>query len=721
MTDAQKTDWDALDLPVLTDLAEPAPATPAALPELPLDLPDFADVLAELPPLAGAAPSFDAPPLEIELPPELALDDGLGDAAAPDLPPPAFALQPLPSLDLALGEAAELKLEDVLPDWFATSGPAAPLAPEEDFAFELAARSAPPGAGESSSAPGDVPASAAVAGPALSLPPELDIDALLAEPSANVAPAANPSRPAVPVLQEALAPVENAASGVSGLESPTMDKRPLWEELPELDALTASGAAMPSQPVGAGDVRMPADSPATLAEPRGEAVAEAEEPAHPLASIDVDSLPRGVLGRSRLDDDPMAALKARLAALRANLDRIGTAPVQPEPPALPEATLAAPAVPAGADEERATDGLHDAVEPLPDAVLGEPAAEPASPLPNDDRPGSGLSEAVSTVSDAAVPGVLGFTENISAAAPEPFAVADAVATHEPQAGASAWPAPEESVQEASPAEVGIEHAVDANERVSESAVFEALAVPAAFACETPPFDSLSPSGDSAVAAEAAVADETEAIDLPWRDESRVENGAASPAAGAVDRLDAAEQAGSAEPRAECAEALAEPIAASVLPGPVESDQAVPAETASFADAAATTSAEPAADPLEPKTPDGAAEGVIPALAAAAALGGLAAAEPSTLAAAEPPEPAAAPATVVAEAALVDALYQHLLPRMKMEMGLWLQEALEAQTRQLLSGVMAQLKQDYDMMFGETLRESLRQAINEVGRADKEGH
>ncbi|RXZ42167.1 hypothetical protein [Crenobacter cavernae] len=707
MTDAQKTDWDALDLPVLTDLAEPAPVTPAALPELPLDLPDFADVLAELPPLAGTAPSFDAPPLEIELPPDEGLDDGLGDAAAPDLPPPAFALQPLPSLDLALGEAAELKLEDVLPDWFATSGPAAPLAPEEDFAFELAARSAPLGTGDLSSAPGDVPDSAAVAGHALSLPPELelDIDALLAEPSANVAQAANPSLPAVPVLQEALAPVENAASGVSELESPTPDKRPLWEELPELDALTASGAAMPGAP-------MPADSPATLAEPRGEAVAEAEEPAHPLASIDIDSLPRGVLGRSRLDDDPMAALKARLAALRANLDRTGTAPVQLEPPALPEATLATPAVLDSADEERATDGLHDAVEPLPDAILGEPA----SPLPNDDRPGSGLSEAVSTV-----PGALGFTENVSAAAPE-AAVEGAVAGGGAEnAGASAWPAQEESVQEASPAEVGIEQAIEAGEGVSESAVFEALAVPAAFACETPPFDSLPPSGDSAVAAEAAVADETEAIDLPWRDESRVENGAASPAAGAVDRLDAAEQAGSAEPRAECAEALAEPIAASALPGPVESDQAVPAETASFADAAATTSAEPAVDPLEPKTPDGAAEGVIPALAAAAVLGGLAAAEPSTLAAAEPQKPAAAPATVVAEAALVDALYQHLLPRMKMEMGLWLQEALEAQTRQLLSGVMAQLKQDYDMMFGETLRESLRQAINEVGRADKEGH
>lgn len=71
--------------------------------------------------------------------------------------------------------------------------------------------------------------------------------------------------------------------------------------------------------------------------------------------------------------------------------------------------------------------------------------------------------------------------------------------------------------------------------------------------------------------------------------------------------------------------------------------------------------------------------------------------------------------VVDERALVEAMYEKLLPRMKVELSLWLQDALELQAKNMLSGVMQQLKEDYDMLFGETLKESLRQAILALGR------
>lgn len=82
-----------------------------------------------------------------------------------------------------------------------------------------------------------------------------------------------------------------------------------------------------------------------------------------------------------------------------------------------------------------------------------------------------------------------------------------------------------------------------------------------------------------------------------------------------------------------------------------------------------------------------------------------------------PEPSCA---VVDEQALIDSLTQKILPRMKVELSLWLQDALEMQARQMLAGVMHQLKEDYEMLFNETLRESLRQAISEIGRDERDG-
>ncbi|WP_156168012.1 hypothetical protein [Vogesella sp. EB] len=64
-------------------------------------------------------------------------------------------------------------------------------------------------------------------------------------------------------------------------------------------------------------------------------------------------------------------------------------------------------------------------------------------------------------------------------------------------------------------------------------------------------------------------------------------------------------------------------------------------------------------------------------------------------------------------ALIDALYARVLPRMKVELTLWMQDALEMQAKQLMSGVMQHLKEDFDMMLAEALRESLREALREA--------
>ncbi|MCD4484169.1 hypothetical protein LQR31_06735 [Chromobacterium vaccinii] len=83
-----------------------------------------------------------------------------------------------------------------------------------------------------------------------------------------------------------------------------------------------------------------------------------------------------------------------------------------------------------------------------------------------------------------------------------------------------------------------------------------------------------------------------------------------------------------------------------------------------------------------------------------------------------------PATVLDEQALFNSLYERMLPRMKVELSLWLQDAIEVQAKQMLSGMMHQLKEDYEMLFGDALKESLRQALSDgdgVRRIGEDGH
>ncbi|MFD2448482.1 hypothetical protein ACFSQE_08600 [Vogesella fluminis] len=113
--------------------------------------------------------------------------------------------------------------------------------------------------------------------------------------------------------------------------------------------------------------------------------------------------------------------------------------------------------------------------------------------------------------------------------------------------------------------------------------------------------------------------------------------------------------------------------------------------------------------------------VVPAAMAMPAETGLAAATMQLSGIKEVSQPQVpAPETAPGEAqspldaeALTDALYARVLPRMKVELTLWMQDALEMQARQLMSGVMQHLKEDFDMMLAEALRESLREAIREA--------
>ena len=113
--------------------------------------------------------------------------------------------------------------------------------------------------------------------------------------------------------------------------------------------------------------------------------------------------------------------------------------------------------------------------------------------------------------------------------------------------------------------------------------------------------------------------------------------------------------------------------------------------------------------------------------------------PFTMAPAPEPEPqSVAPATIrvesvtpplaamaalgnVDEEALIEALYARVLPRMKVELTLWMQDALEQQAKQLMAGVMKQLKEDFDMMLAESLRSSLREALDEAASKQEPKH
>jgi hypothetical protein len=201
-----------------------------------------------------------------------------------------------------------------------------------------------------------------------------------------------------------------------------------------------------------------------------------------------------------------------------------------------------------------------------------------------------------------------------------------------------------------------------------------------------------------------------------------------------DMIRAAEQTLAEELRKQALLRMNAELAASMATAATVEPAADRAEEAEMV-AAAQPDPEPAAA-IEPELP------VVPAAAPATAPLAMSAPEPEAepipvplehrpveiinvagLASSSAPQPQMPPlrksyVTLVDENMLIDSLYHKILPRMKVELSLWLQDALDHQAKQMLSGVMHQLKEDYEMLFSETLRDSLRQAISEMGREDR---
>src|SRR5574343_1313269 len=130
--------WNALDLPVLTDVVEvDVPATEVPVYDFP----------AELDALAQAVPADEV--LELTLTPELTLDEVLGDETELDGDGVTTRqlIERLPSLDLEVDLPAELSLDDVLPGLEPLRRDDAP-APEADFAFSLEEETPAPAAAD---------------------------------------------------------------------------------------------------------------------------------------------------------------------------------------------------------------------------------------------------------------------------------------------------------------------------------------------------------------------------------------------------------------------------------------------------------------------------------------------------------------------------------------------------------------------------------------------
>ena len=132
MTDPKQSDngWNLQDLPVLTEVVAESAGE--------LEVPAF-DFSAELDELARSMPAPAEP--ELELPPELSLDDVLGDEPQPDDDAASLdaskLIERLPSLDLEVDEPGDLSLDDVLPGLAPVADVESSPVTDADFAFEL--------------------------------------------------------------------------------------------------------------------------------------------------------------------------------------------------------------------------------------------------------------------------------------------------------------------------------------------------------------------------------------------------------------------------------------------------------------------------------------------------------------------------------------------------------------------------------------------------------
>ncbi|SCK25240.1 hypothetical protein [Vogesella sp. LIG4] len=668
MTDPKQSDngWNLQDLPVLTDVVAESDDE--------LEVPAF-DFSAELDELARSLPPKEP---ELELPPELTLDDVLGapedagDASALDA---SKLIESLPSLDLEVDMPGDLSLDDVLPSPAPAAAPPAPAAEGEDFTFDL-----PAGA----------------AGEATPLAAEAGLDALFAR--ARFEPL---------LAEEALAAEQPAAPADHHAELAALHA--------ELEHF-AEPVEMPELPADAFLTQTPPEATLIPAAEPDPVWAESWQPAAAVAEEEAQpALPPALA-------EPAAA-EAAADSFHVSLDDLLQSLQPAQEHAAPLSAGEPPLLDAVIEEVGAPPAHPQAGEPLAGTVADGVADDVAAAASADDF--------AANVSDADWP----LADEAAAAAwsPEPLAVADAPSG--PGHNAAEPHLVEPPLVEVEPPVVEAPVAEAATEAAAELADDDGW----------PPEEG----EDTLVAVEGADADAfAEPAAAPAEPAAEAEM-AAMPHSISLDSLPTGVLGGGLGLAAAAAAAAAAAhmgASASSLPGgeawPLRSQLRGDSERDVELDWARDLHTEPpqgAALQDEPEamvmrsrrtvvddTPGAAAPRLedIPFHPVAASESPLVVSPPFTMApaaeapairveAVTPPLEAGPVLGGVDEGALIEALYQRVLPRMKVELTLWMQDALEQQAKQLISGVMQQMKEDFDMMLAQSLKESLREALDEV--------
>ena len=713
--------WNPQDLPVLTDVVE-VEAIPV------LDIPAY-DFSAELDALAQVLPE-EAPP-ELTLPDELSLDDvlgdDLGDAEQASLNASQL-IERLPSLDLEVDLPTELSLDDVLPGLdhrHADPSPASAMdaaQPADDFVFELdeVPQASVPAAAGSSDGLGALFARA-------TFEPVM--------PSASELPADVPAIAEASVLQADQATLDQFAAQLDDFDEPAdLPELPLDAFLSKADAAAPAKeevfAAGSTDDEWAGTWEPPSAPAADLAELNAVPVLEPEPDASPVLQSSLPLLTdtawevtgtdaalasdaANPAAEAALPEQPAAAFEALpwdvpdepASSLAMSIDDIlaGLQPVQAplavaphdEPPLSPPspATLAEPAedtwlsveepaVQSAFGAEVAATAVQDEVVVEADVVT--PHAAPESMADAGDLPV--MSQPVEELTPAYSP-----------AAPDLSAVAEPVSTFDQinsELGRAVEPVP--AWLQVAQAELAADEPVlpppavpDAVQSISLDSLpmgvlggglglATAAVSPAATLGE--PAGKL-PGGDWPLAGSGFHAGDKE-VELAWARDL----GAEPPLD--LDQLPDASEPEVAPVIAEVIRVRRQPLVADELAAPaaVVSPVQVPAQSVPVL-----------------------SENDIHIEAVGQAMP------------AEASQPSVAPGVAAGldEDALIEALYARVLPRMKVELALWMQDALEQQAKLLMAGVMKQLKEDFDMMLAESLRASLREALDEAASHNKE--
>ena len=692
MNPSQKASLPAgLELPVLTDIVD-EPTLPVLTEEPLFELPDF-DFSSELDEMASVLPA-DAGAIELEIPAELPLEDVLDIGPAPRQVEPVVDFSRLPSLDLEVAALDELALDEVLPGLTGNMpAPTVQASPsgiglkDEPFEFVLS--------------PSDAAAAPVAGGPsevAQLQDAGFDIPELTMEWSEEpvVSIEAEGSEAALPQSVE-LQSTDLAGAQDGGFTIPELNMEwvasPVAAEVEEGVVASPQPVELPSPaieiPSLAGDDTVQVGTCAVVAEPWSGAVSTldtvlADELAEPAASplpeaphveSETAATPFGMLaesdgtvgGEAEEDARPVPAMqRIDIESLPAGVLGGGVGP-EPEAGGIHD-QLPWGRTEYGSDADESPEAVAAALSEL--AALLEPASEVIQPEP-----------AVLAVSESGAGEELLVTE-----VPSLASGADAVGVAEETTLSGE---PDDGGEPAQPEGMTVGPGF-----LSPAAIVEQAApVHAESAVESEGIQGRMTSEAPMLAEEAG---STEAVPLEPL-------GMANDEVGVVGVGNASDSGKSEAAALDYATSGLDEMHAFSRIEPVEVEE--PLLQSSAAEESGEVAV--AAAQLETVASNGLPE---PSLASA------------TSAAAEgmPEEAKARSCAVVDEQALIDSLTQKILPRMKVELSLWLQDALEMQARQMLSGVMHQLKEDYEMLFNETLRESLRQAISEIGRDEREG-